>query len=131
MGIFDFLKNRNRTAKDEAQNEPRRLNIVVVGRSGVGKSSFLNYAAGKKVFETGTGDPVTQSYFDVIEVERPEKNVIYSLFDTKGLEAGNTDEWKKAIYSEIERRDESDNKYDWFHTKIYCIDASSKRIQPF
>lgn len=131
MGIFDFLKNRNRTAKDEAHFEPRRLNIVVVGRSGVGKSSFLNYAAGKKVFETGNGDPVTQSYFDVIEVERPEKNVIYSLFDTKGLEAGNTDEWKQAIYSEIERRDESDNIYDWFHTIIYCIDASSKRIQPF
>lgn len=109
----------------------RRLNIVVVGRSGVGKSSFLNYAAGKKVFETGMGDPVTQSYFDVIDVNIPQKNVIYSLYDTKGLEAGNTEEWKKAIYSEIERRDESDNIYDWFHTIIYCIDASSKRIQPF
>lgn len=112
-------------------NKERHLNIVVVGRAGVGKSSFLNYAAGKKVFETGIGDPVTQSYFDVIDVEKPEKKVVYSLHDTKGLEAGNTEEWKNAIYSEIELRDESDNIYDWFHTIIYCIDASSKRIQPF
>lgn len=119
------------SASSSQQSKTRRLNIVVVGRSGVGKSSFLNYAAGKKVFETGMGDPVTQSYFDVIDVNIPQKNVVYSLYDTKGLEAGNTEEWKKAIYSEIERRDESDNIYDWFHTIIYCIDASSKRIQPF
>ena len=67
----------------------------------------------------------------MIDVEKPEKRVVYSLYDTKGLEAGNTEEWKKAIYGEIERRDESDDIYDWFHTIIYCIDASSKRVQPF
>lgn len=127
------VRNQSKMGASSPASGPkiRRLNMVVVGRSGVGKSSFLNYAAGKKVFETGMGDPVTQSYFDVIDVDVPEKKVTYSLFDTKGLEAGNTDEWKKAIYSEIERRDESDDIYDWFHTIIYCIDASSKRIQPF
>lgn len=120
--------NKVKTNKGDGK---RHLNIVVVGKSGVGKSSFLNYAAGKKVFETGIGDPVTQSYFDEIEVFNEQQNVVYSLFDTKGLEAGNTDEWKKAIFNEIERRDTSDYIYDWFHTIIYCIDASSKRIQPF
>lgn len=126
--------NSNPTSSDHSDwdcSSKRRLNIVVVGRSGVGKSSFLNYAAGKNVFETGKGDPVTQKYFEQIDIEKPEKNVVYSLFDTKGLEAGNTEEWKTAIYDEIVRRDESDNIYDWFHTIIYCIDASSKRIQPF
>ncbi|WP_300506242.1 GTPase domain-containing protein [uncultured Duncaniella sp.] len=126
-----FPETSGKPSSSKSGPKIRRLNMVVVGRSGVGKSSFLNYAAGKKVFETGMGDPVTQSYFDVIDVDVPEKKVTYSLFDTKGLEAGNTDEWKKAIYSEIERRDESDDIYDWFHTIIYCIDASSKRIQPF
>lgn len=121
---YGSLGNMNRP-------EVRHLNIVVVGRSGAGKSSFLNYAAGKSVFKTGVGDPVTRAYFEKIDIEKPEKKVIYSLFDTKGLEAGNTDEWKKAIYSEIERRDKSDNIYEWFHTIIFCIDASSKRIQPF
>lgn len=125
-----FQKGHTTSWKSQSA-KGRRLNMVVVGRSGVGKSSFLNYAAGKQVFKTGMGDPVTQSYFDVIEVDKPEKNVIYSLFDTKGLEAGNTKEWEKAIYSEMEHRDKSDNIYDWFHTIIYCIDASSKRIQPF
>lgn len=113
------------------KKETRRLNLVVVGRAGVGKSSFLNYAAGRNVFKTGLGDPVTQSYFDVVNIEKPEKKVTYSLFDTKGLEAGNTEEWTNAIFSEIERRDKSEDIYEWFHTIIFCIDASAKRIQPF
>lgn len=109
----------------------RKLNIVVVGRSGVGKSSFLNYAAGKKVFETGIGEPVTQKYFEQIDIKKDKSDIIYSLFDTKGLEAGNTKEWIEAINQEIDRRDLSTNIYNWLHTIIYCIDASSKRIQPF
>lgn len=109
----------------------RKLNIVVVGRSGVGKSSFLNYAAGSDIFETGVGDPVTMKYFEQIDIDKPEQNVTYSLFDTKGLEQGKTGEWLNAINDEIDRRDKSDNIYDWLHTIIYCIDASAKRIQPF
>lgn len=125
-----------RTKYDSSSSEnlktgSRKLNIVVVGRSGVGKSSFLNYAAGKKVFETGIGEPVTQQYFQEVDVEETIKNIKYCLFDTKGLEAGNTSEWKNAVYSEIDKRDASDNIYDWFHTIIFCIDASAKRIQPF
>ena len=115
----------------ETQNKDRKLNVVVVGRSGVGKSSFLNYAAGEQKFETGKGDPVTQSYFDEIDVVKPEQKVTYCLFDTKGLEAGNIREWEKAVFTEIDKRDKSDNIYDWFHTIIFCIDASSRRIQPF
>lgn len=115
---------------DKSQTK-KCLNIVVVGRSGVGKSSFLNYVAGKQVFKTANSGPVTQSYFKSIDIELPEKNITYSLFDTKGLEAGNTDEWKVAIFHEIDRRDKSENIYDWLHTVLYCIDASAKRIQDY
>lgn len=134
--IEETLKEKGKTtfSSDKSTQKAdarRRLNIVVVGRSGVGKSSFLNYAAGKQVFETGIGDPVTQSYFASVDVEKHEKKVVFSLFDTKGIEAGNTKEWSDAVFKEIDRRDESDNIYDWFHTILFCIDASSKRIQPF
>ena len=109
----------------------KHLNIVVVGRSGVGKSSFLNYVAGKQVFETGNGDPKTQKYFEANGVELSDKNVQFCLFDTKGLEAGNTKDWESIVFQEIDRRDKSENIYDWFHTVLYCIDASSKRIQEY
>ena len=94
----------------------RRLNLVVVGKSGVGKSSFLNYAAGREVFPTGTGQPVTQEYFKKVEVKSPFPGISFALFDTKGIENDNTEEWHRAIFDEITRRDRSDNIYDWFHT---------------
>lgn len=109
----------------------RRLNLVVVGKSGVGKSSFLNYAAGRDVFPTGTGQPVTQEYFNEVEVKSPFPGISFALFDTKGIENDNTEEWRRAIFDEIKRRDRSDNIYDWFHTIIYCIAAGDKRIEPF
>lgn len=109
----------------------RRLNLVVVGKSGVGKSSFLNYAAGRKVFATGSGDPVTDDYFDSVVVNSAIPGVDFALFDTKGIENDNTGEWTQRIFDEIERRDASPDIYNWFHTIIYCISAGDKRIEDF
>lgn len=109
----------------------RCLNLVVVGKSGVGKSSFLNYAAGREVFATGAGDPVTQTYFQSVDVPSKVPGIIFSLFDTKGIENDNTGEWLSEITGEINRRDRSTNIYDWFHTILYCISAGDKRVEDF
>lgn len=111
--------------------EERRLNLVVVGKAGVGKSSFLNYAAGRKVFQTGNGDPMTQSYFEHIEVDTALPGITYSLYDTKGLVSNEIDEWTHSIFDEIARRDSSDDIYSWFHTIIYCISAQENDIEDF
>ena len=36
-----------------------KTNILIAGKSGVGKSSLLNYIFGEEVAETGAGKPVT------------------------------------------------------------------------
>lgn len=35
-----------------------KTNILIAGKSGVGKSSLLNYIFGEEVAETGAGKPV-------------------------------------------------------------------------
>ena len=37
-------------------------NIMLLGRTGVGKSSFINYLVGKDVCRVATGMPVTQGF---------------------------------------------------------------------
>lgn len=105
------------------------LNVVVVGQSGVGKSSFLNYMADKDVFRTGVGGAVTKGYFEKFETRRGK--VTYALYDTEGLEPGKVNQWESVILSEIRKRDESNDMSDWFHSILFCISAESKRIQPF
>lgn len=106
------------------------LNIVVVGKSGVGKSSFLNYLLGKEVFKTGIGEPVTQGYFDKREMPANEQGVKYVLYDTKGIEPTTTSECRDNIFREIDNRDKHQSFFEWIHSVYYCFDSTSARIEP-
>ena len=111
--------------------ENRSLNIIVAGKSGVGKSSFLNYLVGSEVFKTGVGEPVTQNYFDHTPFVHPETNVHYNLYDTKGIEPQTTTEFKRVVIDMVKDRGKAPNVFYWIHSLYYCIAASSKRIEPF
>ena len=111
----------------------KNLNIVVVGKSGAGKSSLLNYLvnAEKDIFEAGIGKPITQTYFKEHSYTNPATNITYKLYDTKGIEPGITSEFISEINGKIEKFKESDDFFQHLHTLYYCLDASSKRIEPF
>lgn len=107
------------------------LNIIITGKSGAGKSSFLNYLIDKELFKTGEGAPVTYKYFEDFIYTSPDTGIVYHLFDTKGIEPTTTTECQQQVIGEIHKKDKSNDIYQWIHTVYYCFDASSKRIQPF
>ncbi len=108
----------------------KQLNIVVVGKSGVGKSSLLNYIVGREeLFQTGIGSPVTQEYFQ--EHRFQNNGVNYNLFDTKGIEPDNTVEFVQKIKSKIFERNSANSFFHHIHTIYYCFGANNKRIEPF
>lgn len=117
--MFDFSTT--------SQNE---INIVITGKSGAGKSSFLNYLISKDHFKVGEGTPVTQAYFEDYIYQVPDTGVNYHLYDTKGIEPTTTEECRNKILNEIQKRDKL-SLFEWIHTVYYCFDASAKRIQPF
>lgn len=104
-------------------------NLMILGKSGVGKSSLLNYIFGKDVAKTGSGEPVTKQGFHLEPGNINGKNV--NIYDSWGLEPGKTDIWLNDFEKFIEnKRKESDIK-KWIHTVIFCISAEGKRIEPF
>ncbi|WP_125141630.1 GTPase family protein [Clostridium transplantifaecale] len=105
------------------------INVLIIGKSGVGKSSLLNYLFGSKAAESGTGRPVTEKGIYSYH-RRIDGDINLNIYDTWGLEADKADEWKRLILNEVKQHDHSDIK-DWFHVILYCFSAKSARIEKF
>lgn len=108
-----------REAKKEIENN---LNVLIVGKTGVGKSTLINTVFGSDVAKTGSGKPVTQ------EIQRIDVNRCFTIYDTKGLEMKDfetTFENIKNFLDENAKKDaNSQINIVWF-----CIAEPGRRIE--
>lgn len=103
-------------------------NVAIIGQTGVGKSSLINYLYGENVAKTGVGNPVTANGFHAIEKEI--NGLPVTLFDSWGLEVGKEDQWREELESELKKRGVDQPADKWFHSVFYCIQAGGARFQP-
>lgn len=103
--------------------------VLVIGKSGTGKSAMLNYMFGEGVEKTGTGRPVTQKGIYPHEYKYKD-NFHINIYDTWGLEADKSGEWHELIIDEVHKHDLKEIP-EWFNTIIYCLSAESKRVEKF
>jgi len=113
----------------EQVDKINKVNLMVVGGTGVGKSSLVNKVFGEDLAETGSGEPVTRG------CHLYEKDHIpVAIFDTEGYEIidGEIDNsnFSKNVMSEIDRRKILDLK-DQIHVFWYCISASNHRVTSY
>lgn len=97
--------------------------ILLLGKTGVGKSEFINYFLARDAAKTGVGKPVTQ---EITAYELTDGKLPIEIFDTKGVEAKTANTQKEDIISEIKKRNNDKDVFNWFHTIFYCTSAEKK-----
>ena len=105
----------------------KTLNIIVAGKTGVGKSTLINSVFREKLAETGMGKPVTDHMRKI-----SKKGVPLSIYDTRGFELGKEvqAEVKKEVVDTISKGLATQDINKAIHCIWYCINTASNRIEP-
>ncbi|MBQ3801894.1 MAG: GTPase domain-containing protein [Treponema sp.] len=106
--------------------EDIRCNIVTLGKTGVGKSSLLNYLFDTN-FKAGAGKPVTGQ--DLYEVDAELNGQKIRVYDSWGIEADKVNEWKILLQKRFSEHGVEKDPSEWFHAVIYCVQAGGGRIE--
>ena len=110
------------------------LNLLILGQTGVGKSSLLNKLAGKPLFRTADdkeGEAKVRPntaygiFLETVEIDGKKVNV----YDSWGIERNKAEAWKKLIDKELEERSVDKDIKDWFHSVTFCISAGKNGIE--
>lgn len=110
--------------------ETPNLNIAILGPTGVGKSSLINYLFDdKELREAGAGKPVTEKGFYM--TKKIINGVPINLIDSWGIENGKTEEWEKHLKVFMKDHNVEKEVSEWIHIAMYCISAASDRVQDY
>lgn len=113
-----------REALEEARWERGHANVLIAGRTGVGKSTLINSVFQGDFATTGQGRPVTKHTREITK-----EGVPLSVFDTRGLEMADfasTLEPLESLISE-RRKDPDPNKH--IHVAWVCIAEDLRRVE--
>lgn len=114
-------------AINEKINNLKILNIIVAGKTGVGKSTLINGMFRENLAETGMGKPITT------HMRKISKNGIpLNIYDTRGFELGKDaqKEVKREVIDTIRAGIASKNVNETIHCIWYCINTASNRVEP-
>lgn len=104
-------------------------NILLMGLTGVGKSSLINYLADKELAEAGITSGAGGLTRGIHKYSLDLNGQPCIVADTEGLEANHSDFWKEMIADELLKSKAQNVISDWYHIVVYCIGANGGRVQ--
>lgn len=111
-----------------------QCNILVIGKSGVGKSTLINALFGERLAEAGAGKPITKNIQQYTTESCP-----VTVYDSPGLELSSSNpitkifcdhntQLKKDVYQLIDAKKKLEPK-EHIHVIWYCISNQGDRIE--
>ncbi|MDP5339742.1 MAG: GTPase domain-containing protein [Nodularia sp. (in: cyanobacteria)] len=98
-------------------------NILVVGKTGVGKSSLINAIFGEELAKTGAGFPVT-------EIFHFYSNGLVNIYDSAGYEFSSENIFILNIFNFLNSKQKAGIE-EQIHIVWYLINAASSRVERF
>ena len=111
----------------------KKVNLLVVGKSGVGKSTLINTVFGEEIVHTGVGKPVTNQISLIEQEDFPVR-----IYDTVGFEIGSLGFDIKGVLKTlkgnpvqqlIKKVQATENQDDDIHVVWYVVSGSGSRIE--
>lgn len=120
-----FQEGLNKAWKDylQAQREKKYPNIMLLGISGAGKSSLVNYIFETDEAKTSNVAPETKGYCNFYDGHKYETKI--NLIDTAGYELDRSESYYASIAEALH------SKYDGepIHVLWYCLSVGNERIE--
>lgn len=111
-------------AIDKATTERGRINVLLAGRSGVGKSTLINAVFQQNLADTGQGRPVTSNTREI-----SKEGVPITLFDTRGLEMSAFRQTQAELETLITERARDVDSNRHIHVAWLCIQEDGRRVE--
>ena len=102
------------------QNEIKHLNLQIIGKTGVGKSTLVNAIFGEKVAEVKKGEPCTME----TKCYESKKYNFIRIYDTRGIEISKNFDINKVFIEtlkDIKEKCEKNEPDNLIHCLLYCF----------
>lgn len=104
------------------------LNVLILGKTGVGKSTLINSIFNENLAATGTGKPITEHIHPLRKRGFP-----LTIYDTPGMEldgANSAENLQNEVNKLVRHGIFSGSVNEAIHCIWYCISTPSHRIEP-
>ena len=120
---IDFSDYLQKAVEDALKNRGN-VNVLIAGKTGVGKSTLINSIFQGNLATVGQGRPVTTNTTEITK-----EGIPLSIFDTRGLEIAKFDETFAGLKEFVKERSREKDHTKHLHVAWLCITEDSHRLE--